>query len=151
MTSVINQDIEARVFKLFKEKINSDVHLKRVVAARAASLHVVDNMIAEDLIFQLRTLLTAGDPKVTQENYVSSHCETPDLTCWNILKLAVKLLPGLPRSWKAKIHVQYHDMIGNTEVTIITRHLCPHYSFGSDVKHIEFLMGKNDTSENILF
>lgn len=61
----VYKDIEARVFKLFKEKICVDVSLKRIVAAREARLSVVDSMICEELIFKLRTMITAGDPKIT--------------------------------------------------------------------------------------
>lgn len=73
----------------------------------------------------------------------------PDQNCWNIFKLAVKLLPGLPQCIKAKIHVTQHECIGESENTFITRHLCPHYSFGGDVKHLEFLMGLDDLEKDV--
>jgi len=68
----------------------------------------------------------------------------PDQTCWNIFKLAVKLIPGLPKSWQRKIDIKFHELSRDYEITHITRHLCPHHDIETDQKHVEFLVGLDD-------
>jgi hypothetical protein len=141
--------MEARVCKLVKERVHSDVSLKRVVAFRECDIKVIDNMVSEDLIFQLRTFLTASDPK-TEVIFSNMYCgATPVQTCWNIFKLAVKLIPGLPKSWQRKIDIEFDERSRDYKTAHITRHLCPHYSFKGEQKHLRFLMGVDDSSEDI--
>jgi hypothetical protein len=146
----VAQDAGVRIFKLFKEKVCADVNLKRVIAVRESSMRVIDDMIAEDIVFQLTTFLSACDPKVHSEQTYMYFGHTPVNNFWNILKLAVKLFPGLPKSWQRKIDVEWYEHKGEYETVHITRHLCPHYRFDGDMRqHINFLTGENDSSEDI--